>query len=151
MVVVAISRNTQFAVAVHVLTYVAGEGRGRTTSSDELAESTNVNPVYVRRVLGPLRDAGLVRSHPGKHGGWELCSDARDITLEQIWRLLQGGQPVLGLHGPNPRCAVGRSVQKALTALDHQVADAVATELQRLTIHDVLTQGESKPVSPHHR
>lgn len=136
----ATSRNTQFAVAVHVLTYLAGEGQGRTASSDELSKSTNVNPVYVRRVLGPLREAGLVRSHPGKHGGWELVKDAREVTLAQVWRLLQGTDPLLGLHGPNPSCEVGRNVQTSLTAIDQTVARAVATELDQFTVHDVVTQ-----------
>ena len=141
------STNTQFAVAVHVLTYLAGTPEGRPVSSDELSESTNVNPVYVRRVLGPLRRAGLVRSRPGAHGGWELAVDARTVTLGQVWRLLQGTDPVLGLHGPDPACPVGRSVQDSLTALDQVVAGAVATELERFTVHDVLTPGIAQPAA----
>ena len=137
----AVSTNTQFAVAVHVLTYLAGMTEGRPVSSEELSMSTRVNPVYVRRVLGPLREAGLVRSRPGVHGGWELVADAREITLAQVWRLLQGADPVLGLHGPDPACEVGRSVQRSLVVLDHAVADAVAGELERYTVHDVLTPG----------
>ncbi|MCT2582744.1 Rrf2 family transcriptional regulator [Actinophytocola gossypii] len=133
------SSNTQFAVAVHVLTYLAGAAAGRAASSDELSESANVNPVYVRRVLAPLREAGLVRSRSGAHGGWELAAGAEDVTLARVWRLLQGTDPVLGLHGPDPACPVGRDIQSALTALDHAVADAVATELGRFTVHDVLT------------
>ncbi len=138
------STNTQFAVAVHVLTYLAGVTGSRPVSSDELARSTNVNPVYVRRVLGPLRDAGLVRSRPGVHGGWELAADARDVTLARVWRLLQGSDPVLGLHGPDPACPVGRGVQKSLHALDRAVADAVTTELERFTVQDVLTRDVAK-------
>jgi len=95
------STNTQFAVAVHVLTYLAGDVAAA-VSSEELSRSTNVNPVYVRRVLGPLREAGLVRSRPGVHGGWELTPDGRDVTLARIWRLVQGDDAVLGLHGPDP-------------------------------------------------
>lgn len=140
------STNTQFAVAVHVLAYLAGGAAdGRAVSSDELSESTNVNPVYVRRVLGPLRDAGLVRSRPGVHGGWELAAEAGDVTLGQVWRLLQRTDPVLGLHGPDPACPVGRNVQESLTALDRAVADAVATELERFTVNDVLTRDVAKP------
>ncbi|WP_197376880.1 RrF2 family transcriptional regulator [Mycolicibacterium baixiangningiae] len=135
------STNTQFAVAVHVLTYLAGIAPGRPVSSEELSRSTNVNPVYVRRVLGPLRAAGLVCSRPGPSGGWELATDAHGITLAQIWRLLQGTDPVLGLHGPNPTCTVGRNVQTSLTTLDHAVADAVTTELEKHTVHDILNQG----------
>ncbi|GAA5056000.1 Rrf2 family protein [Thermocatellispora tengchongensis] len=132
------STNTRFAVAVHVLTYLAGVAGERPVSSDELSASTNVNPVHVRRVLGPLRAAGLLRSRPGVHGGWELAVPAGDITLAEVWRLLQGEDPVLGLHGPNPSCEVGRGVQESLAVLDRAVADAVADELSRFTVHDVL-------------
>jgi Rrf2 family protein len=132
------STNTRFAVAVHVLTFLAGVTGERPVSSEELASSTNVNPVHVRRVLGPLREAGLVRSRPGAHGGWELAVAAGDIVLAEVWRLLQGDDPVLGLHGPNPSCEVGRGVQESLTVLDRALADAVADELSRFTVHDVL-------------
>ncbi|BCJ50329.1 hypothetical protein Asp14428_18040 [Actinoplanes sp. NBRC 14428] len=66
------STNTRFAVAVHVLTYLAGLD-DRAAGSEELARSANVNPVYIRQVMGPLRGAGLVRSKPGVHGGWALA------------------------------------------------------------------------------
>lgn len=133
------STNTQFAVAVHVLTYLSGAAVDRPVSSEELSGSTHVNPVYVRRVLGPLREAGLVRSRPGKHGGWELAADVEKVTLARVWELLQGDDPVLGIHGPNPDCAVGRGVQDSLTAVDRAVHAAVAQELARFTVHDVLT------------
>mgnify|MGYP004562511413 CR=1 FL=1 len=135
---VARSTNTQFAVAVHVLTYLAGVTDGTSVSSEELSRSTNVNPVYVRRVLGPLRAAGLVRSRPGVHGGWHLAADPGDISLAQVWQLVQGDDPVLGLHGPDPACAVGRGVQKSLVALDRTVAAAVTADLERFTVRDVL-------------
>jgi Rrf2 family protein len=138
--VVARPTNTQFAVAVHVLTYLAGAGRDRPVSSDELAASTNVNPVHVRRVLGPLREAGLVRSRPGAHGGWELCRAPEGVTLAEVWRLVQGDDPVLGLHGPNPSCPVGRGIQASLAALDRTVAGAVEAELARTTVDDLLTE-----------
>ncbi|WP_375433340.1 Rrf2 family transcriptional regulator [uncultured Friedmanniella sp.] len=140
------STNTQFAVAVHVLTYLAGREDHRPVSSDELSQSTNVNAVYVRRVLGPLRAAGLVRSRPGVHGGSELATDPRHITLDQVWRLLQGDDPLLGLHGPDPACAVGRSVQRSLTALNTAVAAALTAELQHYTVHDVM-QGVQPPTT----
>lgn len=129
--------NTQFAVAVHVLTYLAGAG-ACPVSSDELAASTAVNAVHVRRLLGPLRDTGLVRSRPGPRGGWELARSAESISLADVWTLLQRDDPVLGLHGPNPDCPVGRGVQAALRSVDEGVADAVRTELGRLTVADVL-------------
>ncbi len=130
--------NTRFAVAVHVLTYLAGVPEGQATSSDELSRSANVNPVHVRRVLGPLREAGLVLSRPGVHGGWELAAHASAITLGQVWRILHGVDPVLAVHRPNPDCPVGRSVQDSLVALDRVVADGLVRELDRHTVHDLV-------------
>ncbi|MBG6095398.1 Rrf2 family transcriptional regulator [Nocardioides luteus] len=140
--------NTRFAVAVHVLTYLAScAAAGRTTpvSSDELAASTAVNPVHVRKVLGPLRTAGLVRSRPGAHGGWELAADPGVVNLAQVWQLLQGDDPVLGIHGPNPACPVGASIQGVLVDLDRRVAKAVLAELEGITLNDVLDDSGFDP------
>lgn len=133
--------NTQFAVAVHVLTYLAGTaaaGEHRPVSSDELAASTNVTPVHVRRVMGPLRQIGLVTSKPGQRGGWVLGVDPAGISVVQVWDLVRGDEQVLGLHGPNPACPVGRGVQAALEDLDRAVAERVRAELAGVTIADLL-------------
>jgi DNA-binding IscR family transcriptional regulator len=120
--------------------FLAWTGKARTVGSETLATSTSTstNPVYVRRILGPLRIGGLVRSKPGAQGGWELAVDAAAVTLDEVRRLIQSDNPVLGLHGPNPACAVGRGVQQALLVIDRSVADAVATDLRRRTVRDVL-------------
>jgi len=142
------STNTQFAVAVHVLTYLAASAAaGRTTpiGSQELAGSAAVNSVHVRKVLGPLRAAGLTRSRAGAHGGWELAVDPGAVTLAQVWTLLQQDDPVLGLHGPNPACVVGGNIQGVLADLDRRVTAAIVAELDAITLSDVLTQAGFDP------
>src|SRR4051794_41826315 len=62
--------NTQFALAVHVLTLLGSELDER-HSSEQLADSAGSSAVHVRRVLGGLRRAGLGRSRPRPHGGLE--------------------------------------------------------------------------------
>ena len=150
--VVAGPTNTQFAVAVHVLTYLSANGGERPVSSDELSGSTNTNPVYVRRVLGPLREAGLVHARQGSQGGWTLARPAADITLDEVWSLLQGDEPVLGLHGPNPRCPIGAGIQHALHDLDGAVAAALRAELGRRTIADLVQEAaDAAPVTRRRR
>ena len=143
----ALPTNTQFAVAVHVLTYLAGVDdevdAKRPVSSDELASSVNASPVYVRRVLTPLRESGMLASRPGPHGGWTLTRAAQSISLAEVWRLVQGDDPVLGLHGPNPSCPVGVRVQRALVAIDRDVAQAVDARLDRVTVADLIAEATS--------
>lgn len=140
--------NTQFAVAVHVLTYLAGVDATHPVSSDELAASVNASPVYVRRVLTPLRESGLVASRSGAQGGWVLTRDAQSITLAEVWRLVQQDDPVLGLHGPNPQCRTGTAVQRALSAIDRDVSKAVDAQLARVSIAELLSSTETTNRAP---
>jgi Rrf2 family protein len=140
---VATPTNTQFAVAVHVLTYLASADVPGPVSSDELAASVNASPVYVRRVLTPLRESGIVTSTPGAHGGWVLNRPAETITLAEIWRLVQGDDPVLGLHGPNPQCPTGMGVKRALAALDRELVDAVEARLGEVTVAHVVREAST--------
>jgi Rrf2 family protein len=136
--VVPTPTNTQFAVAVHVLTYLAGDP-DRPVGSEELSASTQVNPVHVRKVLGPLRDAGLVTSRPGARGGWLLAKPARRIRLDEVWTVLQGDDPVLGHHLPSPICPVGREIATELLDLDDEIRRALVARLHRTTIEQLLT------------
>jgi Rrf2 family protein len=129
--------NTQFAVGVHVLTLLAGQS-DRLLSSDATTASVNASPVYVRRVLGQLREAGLVTSRSGPNGGWSLTRAPAAITLGDVWRAIQGNDPVLALHTPAPDCLVGRSVQSSLADLERRTAHAVENELDRVTLEDLV-------------
>src|SRR4051812_50110457 len=84
--------NTQFALAVHVLTLLGSELDER-HSSEFLADSAGSSAVHVRRVLGGLRRAGLVRSRPGPNGGWQLVAPLHATTLGDVWRAGNGADP----------------------------------------------------------
>src|SRR3954467_4735439 len=101
--VVARPTNTQFALAVHMLTLLAGSAPAQ-LSSEEMAGSAGSNPVHVRRVLGRLPTAGLVTSPPGVGGGWSLLAEPATTTLADVWRVVHADDHVLGLHGANPDC-----------------------------------------------
>lgn len=142
------STNTQFAVAVHVLTYLAaGTAAGRTdpVGSEELAASAAVNPVHIRKVLGPLRESGLVSSRAGARGGWELAADPKNVALSQVWALLREDTSVLGIHGPNPKCEVGGNIVGVLADVDARIADTIRAELGEISLSDVLDQAGFDP------
>src|ERR1700712_3546468 len=103
------SGNTQFALAVHMLTLLGAEP-ATMKSSERLAGSAGVSPVHVRRVLGRLPRAGLVTSRNGPGGGWlgegEVCS----LTLDTVWPAIHGEDPVLGVHDASPDCEAGQRI-----------------------------------------
>lgn len=132
--------NTQFALAVHALTLLGGAQPGEVLSSEVLSGSIGASPVHVRRILGVLRVAGLVVSRPGARGGWQLTKPTDQTTLAEVWRAVQGEDQVLGLHGPNPACTVGRRIQTELVAIDRRAARAIEQELEVTTLSTLVRQ-----------
>ncbi len=130
--------NSNFSVAVHALVILAV--RQRLTTSSFIAGSVNTNPVVVRRVLGMLVSAGLVRSAPGKRGGFELARPADAIRLADVRGAIEDA-PVIRIHAnpENTTCAVSCNIKQVLGELGERVEAAVDQELARTTIADVAT------------
>ena len=73
-------RNSRLSLALHTLSHMAGDP-GRVRTSAEIADHAGTNPVVVRRVLGRLREAGLLTSEKGHAGGWRLARDPKISAL----------------------------------------------------------------------
>jgi DNA-binding IscR family transcriptional regulator len=107
-------------------------------SSEGIAASVGANPVYVRRVLGRLREGGYVASRPGVRGGWELRRDPAEVTLGDVWRVIAGPAPaLLGVHHAHPDCDTGQDIQATLEAIERRAARAVETELDAIAVADL--------------
>jgi DNA-binding IscR family transcriptional regulator len=139
--------NTQFAIAVHMATLLAALGRTPQTS-ELLASSAGSNPVHVRRVLGRLRDAGLVVSRPGPKGGWQLAVDPDATTLADVWRAVHGDDGILGVHEASPACTVGRRIRDALTEIDRSAVRAVTSDLAGTTLGDLARGARADEFQP---
>lgn len=144
------SANTQFAVAAHVLTMLAGLPRELQTS-EAMAASVGSNPVHIRRILARLREAGLVASRPGPHGGWQLLVAPEETTLADVWRVINGDHPVLGVHEADPNCEVGQQIQAKLESVDRRALAAVEAELDSTTIASLVDRGDAGASPPQQR
>ena len=71
--------NSQFSMAVHILTLLAKAG-DENVKSECIAGSVNTNAVVIRRVIGQLSQAGIVSSQTGAFGGTRLAKPATAIV-----------------------------------------------------------------------
>lgn len=60
--------------------------------------------------------------------------------MAEVWNLVREDEHVLGLHGPNPACPVGRSVQHSLIDLDARVCESVRAALGVVTVADLVAE-----------
>lgn len=136
-------RSNRFSVALHVLVHLA-ERAGTPATSEDLAACVRTNPVVVRRTLAGLRQAGLVASAAGHHGGWTLARAAESISLRDVYAAL--GERLLfaiDLSGGNPDCRVQRAVAGTLDDFVHDAEALLAARLSRMTVADVAAQARS--------
>ena len=132
--------STRYTVALHILTLLAsGAGDGHPMTSEYIAGSVNTNPVVIRRLLGRLRAAGLVGARPGVGGGWVLRQAAEKITLDVVRAAMEEGAPFsMHAQAPNPRCPVGKNIQRVLDVIFTDAEQAMCESLSRSTIEGLL-------------
>ena len=130
--------NCRFAFAVHILTVLAYK-RGEEVNSDLLAGSLNTNAVVVRRLLGTLRQAGIIVTQRGTGGGARLGREPEEITLDEVYRAVEGA-PSYGVHPhpPNQRCPVGKRIEEVLEEVFSTAQTALERALKERTLADML-------------
>ncbi|MDX9724143.1 MAG: Rrf2 family transcriptional regulator [Myxococcota bacterium] len=66
------------------------DGLARPIRTAEVAQQERLPEKFLEGILVELRKAGLVKSLRGKGGGHRLSRPARDITIGDIWRAVDG-------------------------------------------------------------
>lgn len=134
--------NTRFAVATHILAYLA-HAQGQPVSSEVLASSAGTHPVVVRRLMSSLREAGLVQSQRGAGGGTLLARPPADITLLDVFRAMRESDPDLfqiGNTNPNTQCDLGGVMQATLEDMFGPAIEAMRAALAGITVDQVMQE-----------
>jgi Rrf2 family protein len=133
------SVNTQFSIAVHVLTAIAHYGRQFT--SEVLAASVNANPVFVKRILVKLSKARLVKTTVGKAGGYDLARSSRDISLLDVYRAVSAPS-VFAIHAyaKNRGCVVSCNIKEVMGQVLTGTQSAVESDLGQTSLADLVSK-----------
>jgi len=133
--------NSRLTIAVHALAWLALAQRRGTDrlTSEQVAASVNTNPVILRRSLGSLERAGLVRVRRGAGAGWSLARPPAEITLLDVYEAISP-DPLFALHHsePNLQCPVGHGIRPALSAVYDGVEADLRRALARTSVAEVL-------------
>lgn len=97
----------------------------------QIAERQDISLLYLEQVFSALRKAGLVKSVKGAGGGYSLAKEAKDITIGDILRAIEGSLSIVDekdlaktrSENPYERCIVSQ----VWTRIDSAVAKIVDT------------------------
>ena len=111
----------------------------------DIAEKENIPAKYLEQILLTLKNAGLLHSKMGVGGGYYLARPASEITLGQVFRVLDG--PVAPIRCVSQMayepcdCPDEASCGLRLTMLD--VRNAIANILDHTSLADVIEHVEA--------
>ncbi|WP_088809055.1 MULTISPECIES: cysteine metabolism transcriptional regulator CymR [Listeria] len=99
------------------------------TSLRSIAEKKNLSEHYLEQLVGPLRNAGIVKSIRGAHGGYILNAEPSEITAGDVIRTLEG--PIVLVESMEDEEAAQRELWTIMR-------DAVRNVLDNTTLADLL-------------
>lgn len=129
------STNTQFSIAVHILTGLAKFGK---LNSNELAVSVNANPIFIKRILAKLSSFGLVSTSSGRNGGSTLARKAENISLYDVYMAVEAPNSfVVHSYSKNLSCEISTNIQGAMHDVLEEVQSDLKARLTSISIYDM--------------
>jgi Rrf2 family protein len=135
-------RNSRLSLALHTLGHMAGDPTRMETSA-KIAEHAGTNPVVVRRVLGKLREAGLLESEKGHAGGWRLARAPSEITLADVYLALDESLVASGGGEAASACSVEHVLQRKVASVLEEIEQSLVERLAVTTIAEVQETGDA--------
>ena len=105
-------------------------GEARPVTAERLATAQDIPPKFLESILLQLRRAGIVQSQRGPEGGYWLAKPAREISLADVIRAIDG--PLANIRGQRPEqlgyhgaAAALQEVWIALRASEREILELV--------------------------
>jgi Rrf2 family cysteine metabolism transcriptional repressor len=149
-----VSFSTKGEYGVRLMAQLARRhGRGP-ASLTEIAEQEDLPRAYLEQLVISLRDAALVQSTRGAHGGYELTRPPEEIRMGEVLRALEGPiAPMICVTDEPGHVSCARAGFCTVNFMWVRVRDAISSTLDSMTLADLVPdsigpQPASAPVPP---
>ena len=106
----------------------------------EIAAAEDLPRAYLEQLAMSLREAGLVVSTRGAHGGYEIARPPSEIRMSEILRALEGpiAPMICASDAPDHASTCDRTAACTVNFLWVRVRDAIAGALDGMTLADLV-------------
>ncbi|SMX27911.1 HTH-type transcriptional regulator IscR [Pelagimonas phthalicica] len=107
-------------------------------TSERMGEMFGMDASLVRRMMGGLRNQGLVTSIKGHGGGWQLLRPTSEISLMDVYVAL-GSPTVFAIGAPEPSspCLLEHAATGATRAAMNAAKRLFEQELRNVSVSDL--------------
>jgi Rrf2 family protein len=106
----------------------------------EIAAAEDLPRAYLEQLASILRDAGLVQSTRGAHGGYELTREPSEISMSEVLRALEGpiAPMICATDDPEHATICDRTSSCTVSVLWIRIRDAITGALEGMTLADLV-------------
>ncbi|MEX1009609.1 MAG: Rrf2 family transcriptional regulator [Acidimicrobiia bacterium] len=113
-----------------------GAADGALVKADRIAEAQGIPRHFLDNILNDLRRAGIVSTQRGAEGGSRLARPAKDITLADVMRAMEG--PLAAVRDVRPENLAYDGAAESLPQVWVAVRAALRNVLECVTVADVV-------------
>ena len=136
----AVAFSTKGEYGVRLMVQLGRSFGAGPASLAEIAAAEDLPRAYLEQLAMGLRDAGLVVSTRGAHGGYELARDPAEIRMSEVLRALEGpiAPMICATDDPDHAILCDRTSSCTVNFLWVRVRDAIAGALDGMTLADLV-------------
>ncbi|MBM3672122.1 MAG: Rrf2 family transcriptional regulator [Actinobacteria bacterium] len=121
--------------AIRALAELAAAPGEDPIKGEELAAAQDVPLRFLENILRELRHAGIVQTQRGPEGGYRLARPAREVTLADVIRAVEG--PLAAVQGVRPERLAATGAAVALPDVWIAVRASLRSVLEHVTLADL--------------
>jgi Rrf2 family protein len=135
----AVSFSTKGEYGVRLMAQLARRHGQGPASLTEIAEQEDLPRAYLEQLVISLRDADLVHSTRGAHGGYELSRPPELIRMGEVLRALEGPiAPMICATDDPTHVTCSRTGYCTVNFMWVRVRDAISGALDSMTLADLV-------------
>ncbi len=136
----AVAFSTKGEYGVRLMVQLGRHHGTGPASLTEIAAAEDLPRAYLEQLAMGLRDAGLVTSTRGAHGGYELARPPAEIRMSEVLRALEGpiAPMICASDDPEHATLCDRTATCTVNVLWVRVRDAIAGALEGMTLADLV-------------
>lgn len=130
-----ISAKSDYALRALIVITQSAASDGGPIPAEAMATAQEIPQNFLLAILADLRRSGIVRSRRGQGGGWHLARDAREITVADVIRAVDG--PLVSVHGMRPESVTYRDSATVLQPVWIAARSSLREVLESVSLADL--------------
>jgi Rrf2 family protein len=133
---VRVTAKVDYAVRAAMVLARAADGPGGPVKGEKIGAAEAIPVKYLENILSELRQSGIVRSQRGAEGGYWLAQPAKEISIADIIRAVEG--PLATVRGERAEQLSYGPDSGALQEMWIAVRASLRSVLEQVTLADVV-------------